>query len=86
MGQKTFDRTNTPFHVVHYYRYIRFFPDGSIVYQISNRKMKQKQIQEYLSKKNLDNASESMKGEFMQHKRNVYIKYFRCNSVFNYEL
>lgn len=32
-------RPKGSFQVVHYYRYVRFFPDGSILYQVSNRRL-----------------------------------------------
>lgn len=38
-GEKSLDNFYRPFHVVEYYRYVRFFPDGkSYVYFFPDRK------------------------------------------------
>lgn len=34
-GERSLDRLFKPYHTVNYYRYLRFFPDGSVMYQTS---------------------------------------------------
>lgn len=40
-GEYSLDVVGRPFFVVYYYRYMRFFPDGAILYKLSNRKLTQ---------------------------------------------
>lgn len=39
-----------PIHVVYYYRYFRFMPDGSVLYHVRGKRMKQNVQLAFLSK------------------------------------
>jgi hypothetical protein len=43
-----------PIHVVYYYRYFRFLPDGSVLYHVRGKRIKQNEILTFLSKAYLD--------------------------------
>ena len=60
--EPTFEKPQGGVVIVHYYRYVRFFPDGSLLYQVSNRKLNNSQLVQHLSIKNFSPESDTMKG------------------------
>lgn len=68
-GDYSPDMVGLQYFVVHYYRYMRFFPDGSILYKLSNRKLTLDETRHHLSAARLnDDSDEIIKGEYMQYK------------------
>lgn len=66
--------------MIYYYRYLRFFEDGSVVYRVWNRKIPIGEIVEQLSVKKLeDNSNDNLIGEYMQYKEKVYVKAAKNN-------
>ena len=73
------------YYIVYYYRYIRFVKDGSVLYTFSNLKLKDHELAEKLSLKRLTEESDTIKGEYLQHKDKLIIKIARCNTIFSFE-
>ena len=84
--EPSFERPQGGYEVVQYYRYVRFFPDGSLLYQVSNRKLNPEQLVETLSAKNFqDEQSDTMRGEYMQFRSKLHYKFLRSAVIFNFE-
>lgn len=63
--EPTFEKPLGGYQVVQYYRYVRFFPDGSLLYQVSNKKLKPDQLVTLLSIYNFQEGNgenDTMKG------------------------
>lgn len=78
-------------HFIKYYRYLRFFEDGSVISAILPSRQKYDQIEQYLSKKNLELAAEEedrwkeiMVGEFIANRDEVRVKIGKSESIFTY--
>lgn len=48
-GDHSLDNPGIQVHLVEYYKYVRFFPNGSLLYKLSNRKLKDEEIAYALS-------------------------------------
>jgi len=73
------------YYVVYYYRYIRFMRDGSVLYTFSNLKLTDGELADKLSMQRLKDESDTIKGEYMQHKEKILIKIARSNTIFSFE-
>lgn len=62
-GEYSLEAAGLPYYVVYYYRYMRFFPDGSILYKLSNRRLTPEEIRHHLSSERFfDESDEIIKG------------------------
>jgi hypothetical protein len=73
------------FTVVYYYRYVRFVPDGSLLYTLSNNRLKEEDIADKLSLKNFSEESETIKGEYMQFKEQLSFKISKSTTIFSFD-
>jgi hypothetical protein len=55
IGEKNEQTLICPIHIIYYYRYIRFLEDGSCIYYVANRKLKEEDIIQRLTKNHLEN-------------------------------
>ena len=80
-------------HLVKYYRYLRFFEDGSVISGIFQTRQKREVLEEMLSGKTLDMAvekdetwRETMVGEYICKREQVTVKVAKAGSIFTYDL
>ena len=50
IGEKSDKYPVTPIHVIYYYRYFRFFPDGTVLYHVRGKRLKSSDLLAFLSK------------------------------------
>jgi len=48
-GDYSLDTPGIPLYLVEYYKYVRFFTNGSLLYKLSNRRLKNEEITHALS-------------------------------------
>lgn len=71
--------------MIYYYRYVRFIPDGSLLYTFSNTRLKETEIIERLALKKFNEPSETVKGEYMQFKDKLFFKISKSNTIFSFD-
>ena len=78
-GTKDLDQFYDPVHLIEFYRYFRFYPDGFVIYMNSVKKQNKDQL---IKKFNRDGSAEMLtinhilQGEYMVKEDKVYIRLF----------
>lgn len=83
-GDYSLDTPGVPIYLVEYYKYVRFFPNGSLLYRLSNRKLKDEELAGALSIDRMKDDDTVIRGEFMQYKELLYLRLARSTSMFFY--
>jgi hypothetical protein len=86
IGEKNEKYPVAPIHVVYYYRYFRFLPDGTALYNVRSKRIKSNEMLTFLSKGLAEGGEnpETMVGEYIQHMDRLFVKAVRNNTVFTY--
>jgi hypothetical protein len=90
-GIKTGDQQYDPCHLIRYYRYFRFFPDGEVLCKLSTKKMSVDNIIKVMRKSYIEENSHSTyesfhKGEYIIQGEDLFIRLFNKSAVFEYDL
>ena len=96
-GEKDLSGFYAPFHVVEYFRYIRFLPDGSVMHCMSVKKLKREFYEKLFSIKKLDELDETslfkngikesmMRGEHILQGDKLHIRLASKKVLYEYKL
>jgi len=90
LGTKDLNQFYDPVHLVEFYRYIRFFPDGGVLYIISVKKLLKEQILKFMDSQRLVNkvnGENIMRGEYIIKEEKAFIKlYSPTDTIYEVEL
>lgn len=79
-----------PVHIVEYYRYVRFWSDGTVSMVITTKKLKKQKVMQYFGteQQNHNDLQSTLKnvirGEYVVDLDMIYIKTVVGTSIFNY--
>lgn len=88
-GEADMSQTYAPCHLIEYYRYVKFWRDGSVTMLITSKKQNKQKLIEYFSVpeyngKNNQLDDKFIRGEYIQQGNIIIVKTFRQSTIFTY--
>ena len=76
IGEKNEKYPVAPIHVIYYYRYFRFLPDGTVLYHVRGKRIKPNDLLTFLSRALVEGEGnpETMVGEYVQDRDRLFVK------------
>ncbi|KAM3139168.1 hypothetical protein pb186bvf_008766 [Paramecium bursaria] len=90
-GEADFSQTYAPCHIIEFYRYTRFWQDGSVTMMLTNKKPNKEQLFNFFSQqifinKNQEVDDRFLQGEYIIRGDQIFIKTTRRCSIFTFQL